>query len=151
MNEGTRRWLWLGGAVVFVVLLAAIALIREPVQLDEGTPEGVTQAYLQAISDGEYDTAFGYLDPDYYKGCDATSLARNAPDQGFGAAIEEEVQGSDERPLVPVTLRFGNPGGLFGSGYTTFELFELVTVDGEWRITNEAWPYFSWDCREDTP
>ena len=149
MSEETRRWVLLGSGVAVVIVLAVVALLREPVQLDPGTPEGVTQAYLQAISDAEYEEAFGYLDPVYYEGCDATSLAKAAPDRGFGASLDEETQGSTERPLVPVTLRFGNGGGLFSSGYDTYELFELVSVNGEWRITNEAWPYFGWECRED--
>ena len=149
MSEGARRWLLLGGAIVVVIALASIALLREPVQLDPTTPEGVTQAYLQAISDGEYEEAFGYLDPDYYEGCDAASLARSAPSEPFSASLDDRTEGSDGHAIVPANLRFGGGGGLFGSGYTTYELFELLTVGEEWRITNEAWPYFGWDCRED--
>ena len=150
MTEGSGgRWLIGAGAVAFVLVLAFIALAREPVLLDAGSPEGVVQRYLQAVSDGDYNAAFDYLDPDFYEGCDATALARSAPDEPFSASIEDE-EASPDHPLVAVTLRFGSGGGPFGSGWTSYEQFELVRVSGSWLITGEAWPYFSWDCRKDT-
>ena len=150
MSEGSRgRW-WLGiGAVGLVLVLVIIALAREPIQLDASTPEGVVQRYLEAISQNDYDVAFDYLDPDYYQGCDATSLARSAPEQSFSASIENGEKASIDHPLVSVTLRFGTGEGPFRSEWTNYEQFELVDAGGSWLITGEAWPYFGWDCRKD--
>jgi hypothetical protein len=147
--ESSKRW-WFGiAAVGLVAALAFVALAREPVLLDSDTPEGVVQRYLQAVSDSDYEMAFGYLDPEYYEGCDSTALARSAPEEPFTASIEDGEKTSTDHPLVPVTLHFGTGGGPFGSGWTTYEQFELVKVSGAWLITNEVWPYFSWDCRKD--
>ena len=150
MSDGSRNNWWLGiGAVGLVLALVFVALAREPVVLDATTPEGTVQRYLQAISDDDYELAFNYLDPAYYDGCDSTALARSAPDEPFTASIEDAETTSSDHPLIPVTLRFGTGGGPFDSGWTTYEQFELVSVGGTWLITNEAWPYFGWDCRKD--
>jgi hypothetical protein len=150
MTEGSRgRWLIGAGAVAIVLVLAFVALAREPVQLDAGTPEGVVQRYLQAISDRDFDLAFDYLDPVFYEGCDESDLARSARDEPFSASIVDAKMASSDHRLVPVTLRFGTGGGPFGSGWTTSEQFELVNVNSAWLITGEAWPYFGWDCRKD--
>ena len=150
MTEWSRgRKLISAGTVSLVLVLAFIALAREPVQLDAGTPEGVVQRYLQATSDRNFDLAFDYLDPVFYEGCDASDLARSSRDEPFSASIEDNEMASHDHPFVPVTLRFGTGGGPFGSGWTSYEQFELVKFDGTWLITGEAWPYFSWDCRKD--
>lgn len=150
MSEGSRgRW-WLGvGGVGLVLTLVFIALAREPVELDSTTPEGVVQRYLQAISDDDCATAFDYLDPGYYDGCDTIALARSAPSEPFTASIDDDNASASGHPFVSVTLRFGTGDGLFGSGWTTYEQFEMVNINGAWLITGEAWPYFNWDCRED--
>ena len=66
--ESVRGWLVPVGAAVLIVALVAVALVREPAQLDPNTPEGTVQVYLQAISDGDYEGAFAVLDPDFYEG-----------------------------------------------------------------------------------
>jgi hypothetical protein len=150
LNKGSgSRWWLTGGAIGLVAILVFVALARESVQLDAGTPEGVVQRYLQAVSDRDYNTAFEFLDPEYYDGCDAADLARSRRNEPFSASIEDGEFASPTHPLVSVTLRFGAGSGPFGSGWTTYEQFELFNNEGSWLITGEAWPYFSWDCRED--
>ena len=68
--ESVRGWLVPVGAAVLIVSLVAVALVREPAQLDPNTPEGTVQVYLQALSDGDYEGAFAVLDPEFYEGCD---------------------------------------------------------------------------------
>ncbi len=161
MSEGNKaRWLWLSGIGLAVIALVVIALVREPVLLDPDTPEGTVQGYLQAISDKDYDEAFSMLNPDEFKNCDVSDLARNTPGDSFTATLE--VSGDQERfrPIdeeerpsptselvaVNVILRFGS-GGLFDGTWDQYETFFLTSSDGFWWISGDPWPYFTWDCR----
>ena len=119
---------------------------REPAQLDPNTPEGTVQVYLQALSDGDYEGAFAVLDPEFYEGCDAGSLATYRQ-EGFTARIEDRERPTDtDETFVGVTMTFGD-GGAFGSQWTNYQSFSVVRHDGSWWITGEdVWPYFAWDC-----
>ncbi|MEA1902521.1 MAG: hypothetical protein U9N56_03235 [Actinomycetota bacterium] len=145
-----NRWIWPAVLGIAVVALVAIALNREPVQLDPNTPEGTVQAYLQAIGDSDYDAAFELLDPEEYEGCSpadlATSVNRGEP---FTAVFDTEniEKVGNDTTLVPVRMQFGSTGP-FGNGWTQWETFILTDRTGSWLITEEAWPYFVWSCRE---
>ena len=144
--ESVRGWLVPVGAAVLIVALVAVALVREPAQLDPNTPEGTVQVYLQAISDGDYEGAFAVLDPDFYEGCDAGSLA-NPRQEDFTARIDDSGQPvSGDTAFVGVSMTFGD-GGAFGSQWTLNQSFSVVRHDESWWITGEdVWPYFAWDC-----
>ena len=149
MREGTmRRWLIPGLIAGCVLVLVIIALARDPVQYDASTPEGVVQRYLQAVSDEDYETAFIYLDPDFYAECNPSDLATHSPEP-FGASLGETFTTGSADAVVEVTLRFGAGEGPFGSSWTTYESFHLVGSNDSWWITDDAWPYFSWDCGGD--
>ena len=146
MTESIRGWLVPIGVAVLIIGLVAIALVREPALLDPDTPEGTVQIYLQAISDGDFEGAFEVLDPEFYEGCDASSLATHRQEV-FTARIEDNGQPvSGDTAFVGVSMTFGD-GGAFGSQWTTEEVFTVVSHDGSWSITGEdVWPYFAWDC-----
>ena len=150
MSEATRaRWVWPTVFAIGVAVLVIVALNREPVELDRDTPEGTVQAYLQAISDSEFEAAFDLLDPDFYDGCGpadlATSVDRNQP---FTAVLDtDNTLEYDEGVAVMARLQFGSTGP-FGNGWTTWEEFHLIDGSGEWLITDDAWPYIGWACRE---
>lgn len=143
-----RTWLIAGGAVVIIGALIAIALAREPVALDPGTPEGTVQNYLQAISDEDYIGAFNLLHPDWTKGCTAADLAAAAPTDPFSATLGNTEE-TGTTAFVRVTIRQGAPGpGPFESGFGSFEeFFELENEIGQWLITGYPWPYFDWRCQ----
>ena len=150
MAEATRaRWVWPAVFALGVLVLAVIALNREPVELDPDTPEGAVQAYLQAISDSDFEAAFELLDPEIYDGCTpadlATSVDRGEP---FTAVLDtENIADFDDIVSVPARMQFGSSGP-FGNGWTTWETFNVTDTSGEWLIADEAWPYISWACRE---
>jgi hypothetical protein len=121
------------GIGVAVIALVVIALVREPVVLHPDSPEGTVQEYLQAISDEDYVKALSLLNPDEFENCDISDLARNAPDDPFTATLN-------------VTLRFGS-GGLFGGTWEQYETFFLTSSDGFWWISDDPWPYFTWNCK----
>lgn len=153
MSEANRpAWLLPGGISLLVVVLVVVALIRDPVQLDPGTPSGTVQEYLQAISDHDFEAAHELLHPDEFEGCLPSDLERHVTQEPFTASLESTVEPPDdqETAVVNVRIRFGT-GGPFGSGWESFESFELVSEDDGWLITGEPWPYFSFECapRED--
>jgi hypothetical protein len=143
------KWLWPVTIGVVVFVLVVVALVREPVQLDPATPEGTVQQYLQAISGGDFDAARELLDPESFDGCTAADIQRSVWEENFTASLPTEPgDHSGERALVEVTMRFGS-GGVLGGGWESQELFVLVDRDGLWRIAEDPWPYFGWDCREE--
>lgn len=152
MAETKRnRWIWPVVFTVVVVVLAVIALNREPVELDPNTAEGTVQTYLQAIGDSDYDTAFSLLDPDFYEGCTAADLATHVDrSEPFTAVFDTDniEKLTDHETIVPVQMRFGTTGP-FSNGWTSWESFVTSDESGTWLITEEAWPYFVWSCRED--
>lgn len=140
------RWLWptvIGG---LVIVLAVVALIREPVELDPTSPEGTVQGYLQAISDDDYNTAFEALDPESFEGCTAASIQRARWHDTFTASLPEATDPPEgDNAFVEVTMHFGQ-GGVFGGGWDSDEVFILISRDDVWWITDDPWPYFKWDC-----
>lgn len=147
MNEGIRRWALPGVIAGLVVALLVVALTREPAQFDAGTPEGVVQRYLQAISDGSFETAFDYLDSELYKDCDATDLARHTPVEPFGATLGTSTWNGDSA-FVEVTIQFGVTENPLEPRSASYESFLLTRSDGAWMISGKVWPYFAWECGE---
>lgn len=149
MSEGvdSRTWWLVGGAFVTIGVLLAIALAREPVELDPNTPEGTVQNYLQAISDEDYEGAFNLVHPDWTQGCTAADVAASVPTEPFSATLgNAETDGNTA--FVRVTIRQGVSGpGPFEPGFGSFEeFFELENEIGQWLITGYPWPYFDWRC-----
>jgi hypothetical protein len=145
-----NRWLWPVVFAIAIVALAALALTREPVMLDPETPEGTVQAYLQAIGDHDYQAALEYLDPTFYEGCMASDIAAETSRQEpFSATLDETSTESIDanNAFVSVRMQFGTTGPL-GNGWTNWESFTLIKVNGTWLITENVWPYFSWACAE---
>lgn len=150
MAEAKRaRWAWPAVFTLGVIVLAVIALNREPIELDPDTAEGTVQAYLQAISDSDFEAAFDLLDPELYDGCTAADLATSVDrDQPFTAVLDtDNISEFGDVVSVPARMQFGSTGPL-GNGWTSWETFNVTDSSGEWLITDEAWPYFYWSCRE---
>lgn len=165
-RESLARWGIPVGIAVVVAILVVVALVRDPVALDPDSPEGTVQEYLQAVSEERWEDALAVLDPERFAECSVSDIASSAPGQPFTASLQEgdapqggrfEEVPSDDEPtasttppdeerIVEVTLRFGDTGPL-GSGWTTHEVFEMVSRDGFWWISNDPWPYFGWRCR----
>lgn len=142
-------WLLPTGIALVVIVLVVVALVRKPVLLDPTTPEGTVQEYLQAISDEDYEKAFEMLETDTFSGCVPSDLARYLPGEPFTASLEPDgdTAGGDSTAIVNVRIRFGS-NGMFGSGWDTWESFELTSSDGIWWITGDPWPHFVWECTQ---
>jgi hypothetical protein len=170
MSDESRRfsqWILPVGLGALVVVLVVIALSRGPVDLDPDTPEGTVQEYLVAIDEERWDDAVAVIHPDWLGECDGTDLSRFAQGEftaelgapgGFDGGIVREdfatigegesaaLPGSEE--TVEVTIRHTDQGGVFGTGWNEYAIFELSNDDDFWWIVSDPWPYFVWNCRE---
>ena len=136
------------GAVLLVAALVIVALARDPVKLDPSTPEGTVQAYVQAIADKDYETAFKLLHPDESEGCRPADLAHFGRNDPFTVTLGD-TDISNGTAFVEVTISQGQSPGPFDPGRGGYEeLFVLERSDGQWLITDEPWPYFNWRCVE---
>ncbi len=145
-NVGNRNWTLPIVALVIIAILSVIALTRKPLELDPDTPEGTVQAYLQAIADKDYDDAYSYLSTDIQRDCSPTDIANNVYYDTFNAVLGDINEFGDS-VTVEASIQFGatplDPGI---DGY--YERFSLMEEDGEWVITLDPWPYFTYGCRE---
>ena len=126
-------------AVVAVVAVAAgvIAANRPVTEYDRGTPEGVVQAYLAAVVDGDHDEAARFLSEE--SPCSAVDLDRAHLPDGLRVVLREaEVEADSARVEVDVAQ---SSGGLFdGSEHTEKHSFRLSRASGTWLVTGRPWP-----------
>jgi uncharacterized membrane protein YdfJ with MMPL/SSD domain len=136
-----RNWLVPLIALVAVVALTVVALNREPVTLDPDTPEGTVQAYLQAISDEDYKTALSYMTVDLQQRCNPEDIADNVYYDSFSATLGE-VEEVGSITVVEVSINQSDSG--FNGGY--FERIEVADEEGEFAVSGDPWPYFTYSC-----
>jgi hypothetical protein len=125
--------------IALSALVVALAATRSPTQLDSRSPEGVVQAYLRAVLDGDHGAAARYLDPD--GGCDAADLDQAGRPGPVRAALTRSVV-DGPRAQVEVELTMGSAP--FGSGYRETSTFQLTRSGAGWLLTGSPWPLF--DC-----
>lgn len=130
---------WLGGALLLVLALAGIlAAIREPAELDPGTPAGVVQQYVQAVMAGDNDLAADYLAQSTV--CDAGDLDRTYVDPTSRIdLLSTSINGDRAHVRVAVQIPTGE---LMQSNWTDERTIRLENVDGSWRITGIPWPLY---------
>jgi len=133
-----RTPLIIGGTLVGVLLLVALlnGLGREVSNLDPSTPEGTVQGYLQALLADDRDSADSFLVADTEDPClhDEVDWVVDDARIALGAV---DVDGP--RATVEVVTTEVSEGALGGSRYDSS--FDLVLVDGDWRIEAADWPY----------
>jgi hypothetical protein len=128
--------------VIFVIaaVAAAIAVGRDPVILDPGSPEATVQAYLVAMADGDYGAAFDQLAED--SDCGFEDFAFEYRQGSLEAVLTHtEVDGAEAVVSVEVTDRYGE-GPFDSSGYSHTETLLLRNEGGEWRLTGSPWPLY---------
>lgn len=123
----------IGALVVFA--LAVVLTRGEPEALDPSSPEGVVQAYAKLVIEGDELGAMEYLTDDAAENC-VDSGYRNTSDIRVRLVSVDERQGSAD---VRVTIIETYSDGLGGGEYQSEEVFDLVDVDGQWRISYAPW------------
>lgn len=136
-------WVLPVAGAVGVIALVVIGLSRGPAELDPATPAGTVQLYIQALVDGDFETASSYWATD---GCfpESSTPTGGAPEV---SASLVRVDGNDTQAdvVVKLTETSGDPmGGL----YEYEEWFALVNQDETWKIRQPSWPYYDQLCEE---
>jgi len=154
LRDPSSRWL---AAIVLAVLavallsLAVILLNRSPevASLPENTPEGTVQRYLQALKEGDYSTAFGFLSPELQQRCDYLAFRQtgswNSLD-GASIALENTESLKDGRSAVKIRVTESRDDFPFGNTYSHTQEFLLSPRGEGWQFDAPAWPQ-SW-CPE---
>lgn len=128
-----------GGIAVIAVVAGVLAATRPVATYDRSTPEGVVQAYLEAVVGGDHQEAAGFLAKD--SGCTVEDLDRAQTPDGVRVVLRDsEVRGDTAQVKVDVVLSTGGP--LDSSEFAEEHTFRLTRTPGSWRITGEPWPMY---------
>ena len=126
--------------VITVVVLVVIGLNRAPSQFDPDSPEAAVQAYLNALVEGDWDTASSYwAEGDCVPESETPTMSVEV------AAVLVGVDRHDEEATVRVRLTETSNDPLEGI-YEREEWFTVVREAGEWRIQQPSWPYYDQMC-----
>lgn len=139
-GAGSRRVLLILLAVIGAVVVAsllAVLLRGEPAPLDPSTPEGVVQAYANAVIDGDIDTAQELLVSEIADDC------RRVPagtDDYRVTLLESDVRDDSARVRVLIVTTYDS-GSLGGDSYESEDVFLLTQESGQWRVEAVPWQF----------
>lgn len=141
LSSSNRILVWIG-AVIGVAII--VSLVLGPGQVTEfgaATPEGVVQRYIDAALEGDEEQANRYMTADLAASCeDGFGFFRDTDDIRV-ALDSSDVDG--DSATVFVTVSEGNVSAFDSYAYTHDERYDLVRVDGAWKIERQAWPRYN--------
>ncbi len=133
------------GVIVAVAVLVSLAIARNDVrQYDEGTPEAVAQAFIQALLNEDIDTARSYLSSELQDQCRPHDLDLWWIRQADSARFEEVVVTGDQADIEVILVSTDYEPVVFAYDnydYSTDTELELELRSGKWEITHAAWPF----------
>lgn len=128
-----------GVIAVIGIVAGVLSATRQVPQYDRGTPEGVVQAYLTAVIDGDHQDAVELLAEE--SSCTVEDLDRAyVPDDVRVVLRDTEVDGETAQVKVDVVMSSGGP--LESSEYGEEHTFRLTRAGGDWLIAGEPWPMY---------
>ncbi|HET9878861.1 MAG TPA: hypothetical protein VFQ81_06115 [Candidatus Limnocylindria bacterium] len=149
-GSGNRTLLAIGAAVIGLVIITVAVVLaagnRGPVAYPADSPEGVLQAYLTAVEDGDAAGAHAYFSAEVRERMDLDAFeaaledhARYAPESSRRVLFDRrDGEGDHVRLHLVVEEFYGD--GLEGSTNRTSREIRLVREDGTWRIDEPlAW------------
>jgi hypothetical protein len=130
----------LSTVMIFTVVVVLITSEKEPKNWKISTPQGVVQAYLNAMTSGDTDAAASFLSKK--SECALTDLDRVyvTPDMRIYLATTR-VQGSSATVTVKVEVPSGGP---FADFYSELHTLRLSQVGEKWLLVGIPWPLY--DC-----
>lgn len=137
------------GIGVLVVVALTLFFVRPDNQsyMDDSTPEGVVHNYSLALYEEDYEKAYGYLGEADFKPTFSefqTAFFNHYVDpRNTGLEVgESRVSGQDA--FVTVYLIY-NPSDPFSSGYRSTETAHLQRQNGEWKLLQMPYNFWSYD------
>lgn len=129
-----------GVVAVLAILAAVVASGRSVPTYDASTPEGTVQAYLQAVFDGDDQSAASYLS--VTSRCDADDF-REAFVAESARVVLRDSRIEDDEATVEVEIVFSDGGGPFDTyEWSEDQSFDLVREDDSWMLTGRPWPLY---------
>lgn len=138
MPTGPNRVLaaLVGVVVLLAVVGGVVASRRQITALESGTPEGVTQAYVRAVLDGDLAAAAPLISP--ASGCTIADIAGSLP--GTVRVVLERTDVEADTAVVTLRVTDSDGDAPFGSSaHAHTERIALVRADGAWLITRSPW------------
>ena len=135
------------GVMVAVALALFFARQDGPAYRSDATPEGVTFNYALAVTNGDYQRAYGYLadmdnKPSYEQFRDSFFHGAVNPENAAMDVGAAEIDGDDA--LVELTIMFPQ-GDPFSRGYQSTDRAQLVRQSDAWKLkympTYNFWDY----------
>jgi hypothetical protein len=134
----------LAAVVVIAVVAVVVATNRQPQSYDRGTPQGVVQAYLEAVVAGDNAGAADYLAPGGT--CDVEDLDRTSVPDGVRVVLRD-TQVDGDRAQVEVDVVMPTDGPFGGAEYSESHTFRLGKAGQDWRVQGVPWPMY--DCTKE--
>lgn len=145
--SASTRWLAVVATVIAVTVLAGIAVTLAAGGAEtyaEGTPERTVQDYLRAVSDRDATAANSLLASDLAKRCSSFGHdpIANRGGNALRATLDRAVvRGETADVHVRITETYGS-GPFSSSESNPTVVFNLARTEGQWRITEPAWPLY---------
>ena len=133
----------LGLVVVVAVVAVIVSASRDTSSPEAGTPAGVVQDYLTAVTEGDHEEAADLIAPE--SPCDITDLDRAYVPADVRVVLRDtDVDGDTAQVRVEVVMSSDDLLG--GSEYAEAHTFRLVSTERGWLVTGVPWP--AYDCEE---
>lgn len=146
------RFLWIVfGVIVALIVLALVLFFSRQNSLeytDDPTPKGVVRNYVVALLIKDYEKAYSYLAEEPHKPSLESFITAFNTKQLDPSLVSMEIGDvtlAGQKATVNLLLLHSSTDP-FSSGYN-----EMVTAtlkqnsQGEWKISNMPYPYWSWD------
>lgn len=143
-NERSRAVL----IVIVVLVVSAIAgaatlsIVRSTPDLDPTTPEGVAQAYFEAVIAGEDLRSLEMLTPELRDRCDVRNSRFFRESASVRVVlVSTEIVGDRAEVNVEVD-QVANPSPFDLDGFSSRQRLVMTRIAGGWEISEAPWPYF---------